>query len=669
MNYRIHLLGGKNMKKSIKFIIVLLILMFIFKDNKIVKADSSQTFTVDGYQYTVTNKTKKTVKFIGLQDGISTKEIVIPESVTYGNKIYTVTSVYVEGCSKNSDKVKSIIVPKSLKGEFIITASKEQIKKSTEFDNLDVSVLDIPYINLEKVTFLGTVAPSKISIMIDLKEKPLDYYVPSQSEAAYEAVSCPNTKCMIDQYDMLDSDHTYKWLEIAPRIISESRPNPEATLFATEYGLYQVIESAVGRKGKVALLNSKKLIPVLADETPNEYDEYNGEYTLESEVNYGEYQYSVTKLAKNAIHWSIKGEILTIPDTITQMDDHAINAYCTKAIFFSKNCKTIPSKLFICGEEAKDICFMYIPNTVSKIEKDAFQGVKAQYIFVPQNATYSASELKKYGTVIVTNKKKEIVSNGIKVADKFNVQISKNKSVNACCYNKNATEKIWYISIDNSTFKVSNTGIITPKHKGEDYLVVLAENSGEHKSSKVVVKDMVFTNGIYTYRMNYDTNPTVTIIDCKPNSTMKKLIIPSTVTYKNKKYTVTQIVAGDSIITDKWLYTGEKGYSRTYDYAEPLIKNDIAKKLKVDEIVIPATVTLHVSYFGNLPKLKIIRFKGTKAPKSISTSYKMVKQVTFYIPKKSYANYKKMTYQIKDLEHGTTYTGWEKASGFQLKMY
>lgn len=660
------------MKKGIKFLIAFIIVFTFGSIHTRVNAETKTTFTADDYIYTVLSSSDKTVAFTGIAGEITATTITIPKTVIYENETYTVTSVDYDSKYQLFDSVTSIVVPESVTEEFVITNSL--INESMFLEHSEPDLVPFPY--LTDITFLSATAPKKISILTYLAGYALTYHVPDGSEASYEAIAESNQQLLPDRYDAIDGDSTYKAIDIKPVIVSSSQPEKESELFSTEYGVYLVTKSAADGQGEVTLIDSKKLVPVKEYETEGNMiyvRPYWGEYTMESEVSYKNYDYTVTGLGKNALA-GIQVAVLTIPDTITQMEDHCIDATDLKAIFFSANCRTIPAKVFITGENDANLALIYFPATVTELKENALSCVVTANLVVPKNAKHASTEYNKCNIVTeTTTSSNDVEASGLTVPkDTLTTKISQTKSLGVTIENTNSTEAMMYVSLDNGTAKVSQKGVVTPKHKGTGYIVAFTSRSGKHSMMKVTVKDTTFTSGIYTYRVNYDTKATVTIIGCSPKSSTTKLVFPSTVTYNKKKYTVTQIMAGDSMMDESRVfeYTGKNGYPRTYDYQAPLIAAKTAKKSNITEIVIPATVKLQVSNLGELPKLKIIRFKGTTVPTFISMTKSVLSNATVYIPKKAITAYKKTTWQVilSDSEW-RTYTGWEKKSKYVLKTY
>ena len=637
-----------------------------------VNAQTQKTFTDGNYSYTILDSSKKTVAFTGIEDEITEATLVIPKTVTYKKETYTVTSVQYDSKYQLFDSVTSIIVPDSLTEEFIIKNSL--INEHIFLERADPDI--VPFPNLKEITFSGTNTPKEISILTYLSGDALIYHVPDGAEEAYEAIAKSNQQLIIDTYDAIARDITYKAIDFKPVIVSNRQPKKESELFSTEYGIYQVTKSAMDGQGEVTLLYSKGLVPVKEFETEGNMiypHPYWGEYTIESEVTNQQFEYKVTALGKYSLT-GIQAAVLTIPDTITKMDTYSIDATNLKGIFFSANCMTIPAKVLISGENDAQLALIHVPSTVKELKENALYGIVADHLIVPKSAKHASKEYSKCNNVIETETaKNDMKATGLSLKkDNISTVISENKLLSVNANNVDSTETIGYVSLDNGTVKVNEKGMIIPKHKGVGYIIAYSTLSGKHCMAKVIVEDKVFTSGIYKYRVNYDTKPTVTIIGCSPKSSTTKLVFPSTVTYKKKKYTVTQIMAGDSIIDEDrvWDYTGKNGYPRTYDYQKPLIDSKTAKKSKIKEIVIPSTVKLQVSNFGELPKLKVIRFKGTKAPTMISMTKSVISKATIYVPKKAIGAYKKTTWQvIKSSSEWERYQGWEKKSKYVIKTY
>lgn len=248
------------------------------------------------------------------------------------------------------------------------------------------------------------------------------------------------------------------------------------------------------------------------------------------------------------------------------------------------------------------------------------------------------------------------------------------KKINAADSNSKIKDTIHYISMDPGVAAVSDKGVITPKHKGTAYVLVFSEATGAHQLIQVNVENKTFTQGIFTYRINYSSKPEVTVISCKPAKTMKVLTIPASVVYKGKKYTVTQVCAGDYVIDEyNWQNTSysqlfKSGYLRENDTTVPLISEEDAKGSNITEVIFPSTIKRTTSSLGNLTKLTKIIFKGTTAPSLIALSEQNYNMAALYVPAKALTAYKKTNWKWSS--NGVKYSGsYSKKSIINLKTY
>jgi hypothetical protein len=163
----------------------------------------------------------------------------------------------------------------------------------------------------------------------------------------------------------------------------------------------------------------------------------------------------------------------------------------------------------------------------------------------------------------------------------------------------------------------------------------------------------------------------VAVISCEPTKSLKVLNIPASVEYKGKKYTVTQVCAGDYVIDEYnwWGYTSELGFPRVYDTLVPLISDKNAKNSNITEVVFPSTIKRNVASLGNLTKLKKIVFKGTKAPALIAFSDQNYNTAIIYVPSKALTAYKKTTWRKGNYEEFVYYNVYSEKSKIKLKTY
>jgi hypothetical protein len=366
--------------------------------------------------------------------------------------------------------------------------------------------------------------------------------------------------------------------------------------------------------------------------------------------------------------------MLTIPDTITEMYPNSIYAgNYLNYVFFSRNCNTITSDIFNSGENgAQNGVLFYAPAGVTKLDVD-YRNNKISQIYLPKEISVTKNLSKACSKIVYYSKSSvNAPDNVIKVSsNSITASICGTKKITASNSNSKLKDTLHYISMDPGVASVSDKGTITPKHKGTAYLLVFSEVTGAHQLIQVNVKDTTFTKGIFTYRLNYSSTPEVTVISCKPTKSMKTLTIPSFVEYKGKKYTVTQVCAGDYVIDQYnwWTYTAKAGFPRLYDWEKPLISDTNAKGCNITEVVFPSTIKRTVANIGNLAKLKKLVYKGTKAPTCIAMSEQNIKNATVYVPAKALSAFKKTVWKWKVGENEYSANGYFKDSKIKLETY
>jgi hypothetical protein len=645
-------------------------------DNTVTTGTQTDRFTIGDFTYTVTNVDAKTACITDMKPSDNTTKLVIPETVSYNGTTYSVTDINVDNKSAQYEKVETITIPSSVTGKLLITSTKLKDVLPEESNTLERPYL-VPFPNLKKVIFLGKVAPKSIDIFSYLSYNDMIYYVPSGAEAAYEAVSSKSfSQPTVSRYDG-DNGNLYQEYKVAPVIVSDARTNPEPHLFQTKYGAYVVTDNVATGKGTAALIKGKELIRRYNYKTPDSgrfiYPEWD-DFTIESEVVFGSYRYTVTSMKSGALLDFKKITMLTIPDTITEMEKDSIYAGdFLNFVFFSKNCKTISDNIFNSGENgARNGIVIYVPSGVAKLE-GTFKTIHINQLYlpkgisVPKNLTKASDKIVYYDKTDSTNLK-----NTIKISsNKVTAVIGSSLKLNAKNSNNAIKDTIHFAGMDPSIAAVSDLGVITPKHKGTTYILAFSERTGAHQLLQVTVKDATFKKGIFTYRINYSKTLEVTVISVEPSKSMKVLTIPSSVEYKGKKYLVTQICAGDYVIDEySWYnYTPKSGFPRVYDTLVPLISDKNAKYCNITEVVMPSTIKRTVSNLGNLPNLKKIIFKGTTAPTLIALSDQNYKTATIYVPSKALAAFQKTTWRKGNYEEFVLYNGYSKESNIRLKTY
>ena len=646
------------------------------KDQALGTNKTEATLTNGEYTFSIISEIDKTACITGMKPNKNKTGLIIPKTVSNNGTAYKVTAINFDNKTKQYKKVKSITIPASVTGKVLITSTDLQGTLPKEA-KLKAHPYCVPFPNLKKVIFLGKTAPKSIEIFSYLSYNDMIYWVPSGSEAAYVAVSKPSLQQPVMRFYDFDDICPYKEYSVAPVIVSDTLTSPEPHLFQTNNGVYLVTKSAADGKGTVALIKCKKLISKYKFVTPDSvnfvYPKWD-DYTIETKAVTGSYQYTVTALQTGALLDFRNITMLTIPDTITKMYPNCIYAGdYLNYVFFSKNCKTITGNIFNSGENgAQNGLLFYVPSAVTKLDGD-YSHNKINQIYLPYVINASKNWYKACSEIVYYNKSSvDALDNVIKVSsNRVTVSIGSTKKITASNSNTKLFDILHYISMDPGVASVSDKGVITPKHKGTAYLLVFSEVTGAHQLIQVSVKDTTFTEGIFTYRIDYSSTSEVTVISCKPTKSMKTLTIPSSVQYNGKKYSVTQVCAGDYIIDQyNWhAYTAKAGFPRLYDWEKPLISATNAKNCSITEVVFPSTIKRTVANIGNLTKMKKIVYKGTKAPICIAMSEQNIKKATVYVSAKGLSTYKKTVWKWKEGDNEISSNGYLKESKIKLITY
>lgn len=633
-----------------------------------VKAETV-TFDDGKLTYQITDEKKQTVELVGSLRNITDTKLIIPNKVSYKGTTYTVTSIDYDSEGYYNTTVTEIVVPETIVADVVIRNSE---MSDIQYENNDPDS-NVPFQMLHKITFLAQEIPTKIQVQAYLYDSDFIIEVPAGQEELYAKRFGTLKLLAINFYDRIDGDHGYYTYNVEPIILSSTQKAYEPRVFHTDHGIYLVTKSAKDGQGEVKLVRCQSTLASNPFKTVNSgnyvYPDWSDE-TIETEVISGNYHYTVTSLAKNALS-EVTPTVLTIPDTITQMDTPCINPAKLRALFLSKNCIKVDSRLFAIGEFDDTIPLIYIPSGIQYVEENALYGTRVGRLVIPSTIKLSSSVKQRVDRVSTYQvNTSDIPAESLATANTtVSAKVKTKKQLHVIASNTDSTDTINYVSMDNGTALVTEKGLVTPAHHGAGFIVAYSVLSGKHQIIKVDVQDQTFTNGIFTYRINYSTKKTVTLIGCKPKKNTTAITIPSTVTYKKVKYTVTKVCAGKSIIDNdhQWDYTNKNGYVRTYDYDAPLIKDSVAKVCKVTQITVPSTVTTIVSNFGNLTKLKKVIFNGKKAPKTIALSVYNLQKATLYVPRYYIKNYKNTEYRYSTESVKYYFKRWDESCLAKIK--
>ena len=111
-------------------------------------------------------------------------------------------------------------------------------------------------------------------------------------------------------------DPTIDHIKVPADVISNKDKNPQLHYFKGEGGYYLVEKKAEGEPGSVKLISH--------------YCRYDcddlepGTYSMLSQIKQGKYTYNVTSIAKGAFDKGCTGGVLTIPDTVTELEPYSL---------------------------------------------------------------------------------------------------------------------------------------------------------------------------------------------------------------------------------------------------------------------------------------------------------------------------------------------------------
>lgn len=611
----------------------LLLTSIVLFPRKVFAAD--ETVYKDGiYCYTITDDTKKEVRLIGIEYTKAMKELLIPGKALINGTEYSVSEVNFQYAYYNNEIYQ----------EFY--QSVEKLKILDTF----TGTIQNPLYALEKINtieLLGTnLLPKKIYTTVWNGNKNLDilFLVPKGYEKEYRNIIDAS------MYYYTYSDLYERDLNMVPTIAS-SKDDVEYGCFSVNDFIYQVTNSAKNGKGEVQLIGitkaSKSNYAVLPEQVKN-----NG------------YTYKLTKISKYGLVGYMV-PVVVIPDTVTEMESHSLGS-SVELLFLSKNCKVIPSWLITDENNESNLRFVSVPEGVTTISDYAFRFFNSNQSSVILPTTIkSVGEQSLYGINLVTFLNKKPVTNippaikkgttvkvqkaaisayqkqlnkGISVVAAKDIVKSKEITVNKSSITmdtlntytlkgsltKGSNETVYWLSTNTAIFDISSKGVINPKAAGTAYVVAYTRTSGLQKLIKVTVTDKLITEGIFTFKISDALNKKVTLCAIKPKFTTKKVSIPEKITYKNKTYTVTGVIADSK------------------DSSIPLM-SDKYNNNNITEIIFPKTITGTVGYLGFMKSIKSITFKGTKAPHSIQDWYAdgglLASQAVIHVPAKSSSSY------------------------------
>ena len=624
-----------NKRNHIMFIILLIAIsaFFIFTPAKTALAQEDTIYKDGMFCYTITSEENKEVRLVGIESTDKMKELVIPGKAIINGTQYTVSSMGI------SDKYYD---------NEIYTAFFNSVVKIKLDDTFTGKIYNPIYAfnNLTTMEFTGKTVPESITVTSSNRWTNLDilFIVPDGMEEAYKNVIHES------MYYYNGSDLYEHNIELNPTIVTSSADEIEYGCFSDRGLIYQVISSAKNEIGEVQLLGITCL---------QKYSYL----SLPKQVTNNGYTYSLTKLCQDSLVLC-GANVIVVPDTVTEMDSYVFDEQI-ELLFLSKNCKVIPTGM-ITGEGGDtNLRFVSVPEGVTTFAENAFSananntasiilpstiqtlGKKALYsfklvTFLNKKPISNIATAFKTGTTVKVKKSsissyKSVLNSKVNVIAAKNITKATKLSVNASSVtlstlatktltgtlSKGSNENIYWSSTDTDIFEISSKGVINPKKSGTAYAIAYTRTSGLHQAVKITVKYQTITAGIYQYRITDARNRTVTLYSVKPTTSNTKLNIPEKITYKNKTYTVTGVIAD------------------TQDSSIPLM-SDKYENNSIKEVVFPKNIRGTLGYLGKMNHIKSITFLGN-APTAIRNWYEdgglLAFQAVIYVPKNSVKAY------------------------------
>jgi hypothetical protein len=605
--------------------LLIFIMSFFLVPNTVSAANETAIYKDGIYCYNITNEANKEVQLIGIESTDKTEELFLPGTVKINDIEYTVISV----------NIQSIYYQNQTYATFY-----NSIKKLNIADTFVGTLLNSNYAfpNLETVEFYGKTVPKNVTVEIsDLNKTEFLFIVPEGMEKAYANV------ISFSLYYSANSDLYEEEIKLTPTIVSSATQEVEYGCFSINGFIYQMTKSAKDGIGEVQLVGISHM-PI------------SSYVALPEEITNNGYTYKLTKLCRFSLI-GCGAKAIIVPDTVTEMESGVFDKKI-ELLFLSKNCKVIPRYLIIDENGQSNIRFIYVPEGVTTISDDAFNGSptnKSSIIlpttiksigkeslytfrlvtFLNQKPINNITAALKSGTTVKVKKSsissyKSVLNSKVTVIAAMDIVKATKLSVNSSSValstiatktltgtlSKDSTETIYWFSTDTDLFDISSKGVINPKKAGTAYAIAYTRTSGLHKAVKIATTYQSITSGIYQYRITDAINRTVTLYSVKPESSTIKLNIPEKITYKNKTYTVTGVIAD------------------TEDTSVPLI-SDKYESNNIKEIIFSKNICKTIGYLGKMNHIKSITFLG-KAPTAIRDWYAdgglLAFQVIIHVP-------------------------------------
>jgi len=605
----------------------------LFLSDKAAYANDDTVYSDGIYRYLITNEEEKKVQLVGIETTEKMEELDIPGKVIFNGNEYTVDKVEIKWEYYTNENYSNFY---------------NSVRKINVADNFTGSLYDLAYVfgNLDTIEFYGKDVPKEVTLYLSHSNiKDFLFIVPKGTESAYSKV----IKFYIHYY--IVSDLYEQDIELTPAVVSGTGKNIEYGYFAVDGFIYKVTKPAGNGTGEVQLVGITHYL----------IKDY---LKLPEKVCHNGYTYKLTSLR----HFSLIGcgaRVIVVPDSVTDMESWVFDSK-VELLFLSKNCKVIPSYLITDENAETNLRFIYVPEGVTTIKDYAFNnlptntasiilpasvkqvGKKSLYAFklvtfLNKKPLDNVASAIKAGTTVKVNKSvistfKKVLGSKISVVEAKNIVKTKDITVNkeelklatiktatiTATLTKGSNETVYWLSANPDIAEVSSKGVITPKKAGTTYVVAYTRTSGRHKAIKVTVTETAFDNGIFTFRITNPSRKTVTLSQIRPDKTLKTISIPEIVTYKNVKYTVTDVIADPE------------------NPGLPLIPDKYSNN-KIKKITFPKSITGKVGYLGVLKAVESITFKGKTAPQAICNWYNdggiLAWQAVIYVPKKSVSSY------------------------------
>ena len=284
---------------------------------------ANKLITKDIYTYRINNAKLKTVSLYSVKPKDTTKELSIPETVSFGNASYKVTGacadpdhpeVPIISDKYAENKITKITFPKTITGE--------------------VGYLGILK-NMKSIVFLGTKPPEWIKSWNGdggLLSFQAVIYVPKNCVNAYNKVILYSYGFSEEPYSAANYSYLYADFQIL------ENGSTQFDRFIEDGILYRVTKKAGSKNGTVAVAGADVNLK---------------EIKIKSTVKHGSYSYDVTQINLGAFR-ECSAETIILNDSVTKVE-LGVFGEKVKHIVWSGNCKTIDSGIFSLSNDFYDL--------------------------------------------------------------------------------------------------------------------------------------------------------------------------------------------------------------------------------------------------------------------------------------------------------------------------